>query len=336
MRTTDDQPRQGEAASGVNLRLTGLVGQPSPGRKAAAMSAIQEQTAGVGKVLLAAAEMRAIVGPEPRIEKLADGFAFTEGPIWRRQGDLLFSDIPNSKIMRWAAGQPAETFRHPSGKSNGLTLDHQGRLVACEHETRRVTRTEADGTVTVIAEHCDGKRLNSPNDVVVKSDGSIYFTDPPYGIKPEQQELDFQGVYRLAADGTLTCLTRDFERPNGLAFSPDETLLYIADSSARKHVRVYEVRGDGALGEGRLFAEPRAEAQGAPDGMKVDVAGRLYTTGPGGVWVYAPSGEHLGTILPPEGPANCAFGDADGQTLFMTARTGLYSIRLEVEGIRPR
>jgi gluconolactonase len=300
------------------------------------MSGIQEQAAGAGKVVLAAAEMRAIVGAEPRIEKLAEGFAFTEGPIWRRQGDLLFSDIPNSRIMRWAPGQAVETFRHPSGKSNGLTLDREGRLIACEHETRRVTRTEADGTITVLAERYEGKRLNSPNDVVVKSDGSIYFTDPPYGIKPEEQELDFRGVYRLTPDGGLTCLTKEFDRPNGLAFSPDEKLLYIADSSERKHVRVYEVRADGTLGTGRLFAEPRAEAPGVPDGMKVDVAGRLYTTGPGGVWVYAASGEHLGTILPPEVPANCAFGDADGRTLFMTARTGLYRVRVQVEGIRPR
>lgn len=300
------------------------------------MSAMQEQSAGVGKVVLVGAEMRAIVGAEPRIEKLAEGLGFTEGPIWRRQGDLLFSDIPNSKIMRWAPGQAAETFRHPSGKSNGLTLDHEGRLIACEHETRRVTRTEHDGTVTVLAERYEGRRLNSPNDVVVKSDGSIYFTDPPYGIKPEEQELDFQGVYRLTPDGTLTCLTKEFERPNGLVFSPDEAHLYIADSSARKHVRVHPMRADGTLGEGRLFAEPRGDAPGAPDGMKVDVAGRLFTTGAGGVWIYTPSGEHLGTLLPPEGPANCAFGEADGRTLFMTARTGLYRIRLEVEGIRPR
>jgi gluconolactonase len=269
-----------------------------------------------------------------RIEKLAGGFRFTEGPVWR-DGTLLFSDIPANQIKQWAPDGKLSTFREPSGNSNGLTLDRQGRLIACEHGNRRVSRTEKDGKVVTLAERYDGKRLNSPNDAVVKSDGSIYFTDPPYGIRTEQQELSFQGVYRLTPDGKLNLLVRDFDRPNGLALSPDEKVLYIADSSARMHVRAFDVKSDGTLANGRVFAEMRTGEDGAPDGMKVDREGRLYCTGPGGVWVFAADGKHLGTIKPPEVPANCGWGEADGKTLYMTARTGLYRIRLNAAGLRP-
>lgn len=277
-----------------------------------------------------------IVPDDARIEKLAGGFRFTEGPVWDRTGNrLLFSDIPANQIKQWTPDGKVTTFREPSGNSNGLTFDRQGRLIACEHGNRRVSRTEKNGKVVTLAERYGEKRLNSPNDVVVKSDGSIYFTDPPYGIRPEQQELSFQGVYRLVPGGKLTLLAQDFDRPNGLAFSPDEKVLYIADSSRRMHVRAFDVRADGTLANGRVFAELRSNEEGAPDGMKVDREGNVYCTGPGGVWVFAPNGNHLGTIKPPEVPANCAWGDADGRTLYMTARTGLYRIRLKIPGLRP-
>jgi gluconolactonase len=290
------------------------------------------EPAGSLKVELPA--FRDLVPEGARIEKLADGFRFTEGPVWNSEGFLLFSDIPANQIKKWSPGGGVTTFREPSGNSNGLTYDRQRRLIACEHSTRRVTRTDPDGAITVLAERYDGKRLNSPNDAVVKSDGSIYFTDPPYGIRPEQSELGFYGVYRIAPDGNLTLVVKDFERPNGLALSPDEKRLYIADSQ-RGHIRVFDVQSSGTLTHGRLFAEMKSEADGAPDGMKVDTRGNIYCTGPGGVWVFSPDGKHLGTIQPPEVPANCGWGDPDSKTLYMTARTGLYRIRCSVPGVRP-
>lgn len=267
-------------------------------------------------------------------ERIATGFQFTEGPVWHPDGYLLFSDIPANRIYRWTPGGKLEVFREPSGNSNGLTFDRRGRLIVCEHGNRRVSRTEPDGTVIPLATHYRGKRLNSPNDVVVKSDGSIYFTDPPYGVQPEQRELDFQGVYRLAPDGTLTLLVDDFDRPNGLAFSPDEKILYL-DDTARRHVRAFEVRPDGTLANGRVWAELHSESRGGPDGMTVDLKGNLYVTGPGGTWVFDPTGRHLGTIVTPEQPANCAFGGPDQRTLFITARTSVYRVRIKVPGLLP-
>ncbi len=274
-----------------------------------------------------------IVG-EARAEKVADGFRFTEGPVWVPDGYLLLSDIPANTIYRWSPdGEQAEVFRQPSGHSNGLTLDREGHLVACEHD-RRVSLTESDGTVVTLAERYQGKWLNSPNDIVVKSDGGVYFTDPPYGLpgQSDGKELDFQGVYRIEPDGTLVLLDASFERPNGLAFSPDERVLYI-DDSYRGHIRAFDVEGDGRLANGRVFAElKRPGAAGVPDGMKVDIHGNVFCTGPGGVWVIAPSGEVLGTIEVPEVPANLAWGDEDLKTLYITARTGLYRIRLQTGG----
>lgn len=270
-------------------------------------------------------------------ERIATNLQFTEGPVWHPDGYLLFSDIPANRIYRWEPGKGLTVFREPSGNSNGLTLDREGRLIACEHGNRRVSRTEADGRVVSLAERYQGKRLNSPNDVVVRSDGSIYFTDPPYGVQPEQRELDFQGVYRLAPDGTLTLLVGDFERPNGLCFSPDEKVLYIADT-ARRHVRAFEVLPDGSLGKGRIFADVSTAPPslvGGPDGMKVDEEGNLYVTNTDGVWVISPEGKHLGTIITPERPANCAFGDADRRSLYITARTSVYRVRVKVPGITP-
>jgi gluconolactonase len=270
-----------------------------------------------------------------KVERLATGFNFTEGPVWFYDGEyLLFSDIPKNRILKLASDGRVTTFRQPSGNSNGLTRDREGRLIACEHGNRRVSRTERDGKMTVVAESFQGKKLNSPNDVVVRSDGCIYFTDPPYGIKPEQQEQRIQGVYRLSPDmRELSLLVDDFERPNGLAFSPDEKKLYINDS-ARRHIRVFDVASDGFLNNGRLFSDMNVGAPGAPDGMKVDVRGRVYCTGPRGVWVFDQRGLHLGTVITPEKPANCAWGGIDWRSLYITARTSVYRIRASTPGLK--
>lgn len=278
-----------------------------------------------------------LIPQETPIERIAGGFGFTEGPVWR--GDhLLFSDIPRNRIVRWRElpeGPEVTTFRYPSGNSNGLTLDRQGRLIACEHGNRRVSRTEPDGTVVSLAERYEGRRLNSPNDVVVRSDGGVYFTDPPYGLRnlTEGKELPFQGVYRIEPDGRLTLLVDDFERPNGLAFSPDETVLYI-DDSARRHIRAFDVRPDGTLANGRVFFDMQSPDSGSPDGMKVDVQGNIFCTGPGGTWVITPAGRLLGRIITPEQPANLAWGGPDWSTLFITARTSVYRLRTATTGIR--
>ncbi len=276
-----------------------------------------------------------------QVEKLAGGFAFTEGPVWTREGVLLFSDIPNNVIRKWDPRSGAVSdFRRPSANTNGNTLDAQGRLVCCEHAGRRVSRREANGEYSTLVDRYDGKRLNSPNDVVYKSNGSLYFTDPPYGLPGQDRdpakELPHNGVYRWM-DGRLTLLTTELMRPNGLAFSPDEKTLYVANSDgARKIWMAYPVKADGTLGAGRVFFDVTSSKEdGLPDGMKVDREGHLYCTGPGGVWVFDPHGKHLGTIRPAEVPANCHWGDADGKALYMTARTGLYRIRVSVPGIRP-
>lgn len=268
---------------------------------------------------------------EPK--KLASGFQFTEGPVWHPEGYLLFTDIPANRIIRWLPDGHVETCREPSGHANGLTFDRDGRLIACEHGNRRVSRTEPDGAIVILAAHFQGRRLNSPNDVVVRSDGTVYFTDPPYGIALDERELPFHGVYALAPGGTLTLLTDDFDRPNGLAFSPDERILYVGDT-ARRHVRAFDVRPDGTLSNGRVFAELYSEQPGGPDGMKVDVEGNLYVTAAGGVWLFASSGRHVGLLPVPEPPpANCAFGGSDRRTLFITDRTSLLCVRTRVPGV---
>jgi gluconolactonase len=268
------------------------------------------------------------------VKQLATGFQFTEGPLWDPDGFLIFSDIPANKIMKWTPPDKVDTFRDPSGNSNGMTFDLQGRLIVCEHGNRRVSRTDRDGNVTTVADRYQGKRLNSPNDVVVRSDGSIYFTDPPYGVEDDERELDFQGVYRIALDGTLSLLADDFDRPNGLAFSPDEKVLYIADSSQRRHLRAFDVEPDGSLKNGRVFVAMSGPGRGGPDGMKVDQEGNVFSPGPGGMWVIDKTGTHLGTIPVKEVPANCAFGETDLKTLYMTARRSLYSVRVKVPGVR--
>lgn len=266
------------------------------------------------------------------VEQLATNFKFTEGPVWHPDGYLRFSDIPANRIYRLTPDGELTVFREPSGNSNGLTLDHQGRLIACEHGNRRVSRTAADGQVTALATHFDGKRLNSPNDVVVHSSGAIFFTDPPYGIKPEQQELDFSGVYRLDPDGSLTLLVDDFLRPNGLAFSPDESRLYVDDSHAQ-HVRVFDMTADLTLDNGRVFADLQHEGDGVPDGMKIDQEGNTYVTNALGIWIFNPGGDFLGLLSVPETPANCAWGGPNNQTLFLTARTSVYQVQMRIPGM---
>ncbi len=274
-----------------------------------------------------------ILAPNTQVEKVAAGFEFTEGPVWHPDGFLLFSDIPANTIYKWQPKQETEIFRQPSGNANGNTFDLAGRLITGEHGNRRVSRTEKDGQVVTLADRYQDKQLNSPNDLAVKSDGSIYFTDPPYGIEPEQEELGFYGVYRLAPDGTLTLLVDDFVRPNGIVFSPDETKLYVNDSE-EGHIRVFDIQPDGMLKNGKVFAELESPSEkGAADGMKVDIKGNIYSTAPEGVWVFSPQGNLLGIIKTPEPPANIAWGDDDYQTLYITARTSLYRIRLQIPGV---
>jgi len=276
-------------------------------------------------------KLKSLIEPDDP-EVLATGFQFTEGPVWLPDGKLLFSDIPASRIYCWTPQEGVQVWREPSGNSNGLTLDLQGRLLACEHGNRRVSRTGVDGDIAALAERYGGKRLNSPNDVVVRSDGLIYFTDPPYGIEPHQQEQPVNGVYAIWPDGAIRLLADDFGRPNGLAFSPDELVLYI-DDSERRHVRAFDVHADGTIHNSRLFADMDHPQPGSPDGMKVDSDGHLYVTGATGVWVFEPDGEHLGVLVAPERPANCAWGDADLRSLYITARTSLYRIRTRVPGL---
>jgi gluconolactonase len=270
-------------------------------------------------------------------EIVGEGFGFTEGPVWHRRGFLLFSDIPNNRIHRWRDGETT-VYREPSGRSNGLTFDEQGRLVSCHHDLRCVMRETAHDPLP-IATHFEGKRLNSPNDVVVRSDGRIFFTDPPYGINEERramglepipQELPFQGVFTIAPQGSIALLIDDFDRPNGLALSPDERTLYVADTN-RRHVRAFDVDREGALSGGRVFAEMRED--GRPDGMKVDRDGRLYVSAKT-VQVFAADGQPLGVIDCPQSPANCAWG-GDGSDFYITARTGVYRMRADTAGISP-
>lgn len=266
------------------------------------------------------------------MREAASGFQFTEGPVWHPDGYLLFSDIPADAIYRLAPGEPATPWRTPSGNSNGLTFDRLGRLIACEHGNRRVTRTETDGSVAAVATHYEGKRLNSPNDVVVRSDGSIYFTDPPYGVTPEEKELPYNALFRIAPDGTLHALVCDFDRPNGLAFSPDETILYVNDT-ARRQIRAFDVSPDGSLTNGRIFAQMVSDMVGGPDGMKVDVEGNIYCTGPGALWTYQPDGKLVGTVAGPQRPANLAFGGADLKTIYLTSRTSIFTLRSKIPGL---
>lgn len=265
-------------------------------------------------------------------ERLATGFVFTEGPLWHPDGFYYFVDVRASVLYRLTPGRAPEVVRDKTGGGNGTTFDLEGRLVQCEGDNRRVTRMAADGRLEVLMERFEGKRLNRPNDVVCKSDGSLWFTDPGLRVPLAERELPYAAVYRIAPDGT-TSLVADFEYPNGLAFSPDERRLYVANTRWTQYIHVLELDAAGTVVRRRIFADMSSdETVGVPDGMKVDVEGRVYCTGPGGTWVFAPDGTRLGIIRTPEVPANLAFGGPDLRTLFLTARTSVYTLRVKVPG----
>jgi gluconolactonase len=279
-----------------------------------------------------------VIAPDTKLEVALTGFQFTEGPAWHPyEQKLTFSDIIGNTIYRWHPGEDPVIVRLNSHLANGNTYDREGRLLTCHHGTSCVTRTEADGQRTVLASHYQGRQLNSPNDIVVRHDGSIYFTDPTsgreerYGI-PREPELPFSGVYRLDPEsGELTLLVDDFDRPNGLCFSPGESQLFVNDT-ARFHIRVFDILPDGTLANGRLWAETTGNGIGVPDGMKFDAAGMLYVCGPGGVHIFAPDTTCLGVIMIPEQAANFCWGAPDLCTLYITATTSIYQVRMNHPG----
>ncbi|HEY7038476.1 MAG TPA: SMP-30/gluconolactonase/LRE family protein [Methylomirabilota bacterium] len=275
--------------------------------------------------------LSAIIDATPA-QRLATGFVFTEGPLWHPDGFYYFVDVRASMLYRLTPGGAPEVVREKTGGGNGTTFDLQGRLVLCEGDNRRVTRRGADGRFEVLMDRFEGKRLNRPNDVVCRSDGGIYFTDPGLRVPLAEREVPHAGVYRIAPDGTVG-LVADFEYPNGLAFSPDERRLYVANTRWAQYIHLLELDAGGQMVRRRIFADMSShETDGVPDGMKVDVEGRVYCTGPGGTWVFAPDGTRLGIIRTPEVPANLAFGGPDLRTLFFTARTSVYAMRVKVPG----
>lgn len=283
---------------------------------------------------------RTTVGDDAPLEVLGSGFWFTEGPIWHPvEKHLTFSDIPGNHIRRWSASGGIVSFRNPSNKTNGNTYDRKGRMLSCEHATSRVTRTDLDGKIAVLVTHYKDKTLNSPNDIVVKSDGRIYFTDPTYGRTADfgllrEPELDFRGVYRMDEDGgNLTLLADDFIQPNGLCFSRDERRLFVNDTE-RGHIRVFDVDAEGLVTGGNVLAQLTGPGDGGPDGMKVDRDNNLYCCGPGGLHVLTAAGHSLGVIKTPEALANFTWGDEDMQSIFLTASTSLYRVRTRTPGVR--
>jgi gluconolactonase len=272
------------------------------------------------------------------VERLATGFQFTEGPLWHPGGHWAFVDTRPNLVYTLAPGGTPEVLRRESGRSNGLTFDLQGRLLMCEGYGRRISRMEADGSVSTVADSWQGQRLNRPNDIVCRSDGSVYFTDPRNVAETTAWEIPFNGVFRVPPAGGIEVAVQDLPYPNGLAFSPDERVLYVANTRGPMHVAAFDVGADGRLSNRRTLVEMAAGdggAEGAPDGMKVDVDGRVYCTGPGGIWVMEPDGRHLGTLPVPEAPSNCAFGGPDYQTLFITARTSVYAVSMHTRGAEP-
>jgi gluconolactonase len=288
------------------------------------------------------------------IEVLADGFRWSEGPVWdRAKQRLLFSDVPNNVVHAWSEKDGASVFLKPSGYTgpagqggrepgaNGLAFDARGRLTLCQHGNRQLARLEADGSFKTLADRFEGKRFNSPNDLVLSKDGTIYFTDPPYGLtktfEDPGREIGWNGVYRLATDGKLTVLVKDLKAPNGIGLSPDERTLYVGQSDPeRPVVMAYDLAADGSVANGRVLFDTkplRSLGPGAPDGLKIDADGNIFTTGPGGVLVITAKGEHLGTIVTGVPTANCAFGDADGGTLYITANDKLCRIRTRTKGL---
>jgi gluconolactonase len=305
----------------------------------------------LGQVVRLSPKLDQLIPKDARIEVLGSGFAWSEGPLWIKDGGyLLFSDIPRNSVMKWKQGEGVSLFMKPAGYtgvvdygrepgSNGLTLDPQGRVIFCEHGDRRISRLEKDGGKRTLVDNYQGKRLNSPNDAVYKSNGDLYFTDPPYGLPKNaddpRRELDFFGVYRLSRDGQLTLLTREMTRPNGIAFSPDEKTLYVAQSDpARAIWMAFPVNADGTLGRGRVLHDATSSVKtlpGLPDGLKVDAGGNVFATGPGGVYVFSPDGELLGRIDTGQRTSNCAWGE-DGSVLYMTADSYLCRIRTSTKG----
>ena len=314
---------------------------PPPPEKAAAPPS-------AGTIARVDPALDALVPTTATIEKLADGFQFIEGPLWRPEGALWFSDVTGNVVRQWTPdGKVIEILRPggydkndaPAGSyigPNGMAADKDGAVLLCQHGNRRIARIAKDRQVSTLLDKYNGKRLNSPNDLVYKSDGTLYFTDPPYGLLKQDEdpakEIPFNGIYRFA-NGKVELLSKDLTRPNGIALSPDEKTLYVANSDEKKKIWMrYDVAANGTLQNGRVFFDATAvNEDGLPDGMKVDEKGNVYATGPGGVWIFSPEGKHLGTIKPTETPANCGWGD-DGKSLYMTARTGLYRIKLAVAG----
>lgn len=282
-------------------------------------------------------KMRELLATNSELTRVGTGFQFTEGPIWMASaGHLLFSDMPDDVRRRYIPGEGIVEVMRPSNKGNGMTLDNEGNLIVCEHATSCVVRERLDGTREVLASHFEGKELNSPNDVVVKSDNSVYFTDPTYGRMPgfgveRPVELDFRGVFRIPSGGgepQLVC--SDFKQPNGLCFSRDESILYVNDTE-RNHIRAFRVNRDGSLDGGAIFADSIVgEAVGAVDGMKLDEHGNVYVTGPGGIWIFGSEGNRLGIIKVPENCANLNWAESDWKTLYITASTSLYRLRMGV------
>lgn len=278
-------------------------------------------------------KFRELIADDARLEKVAGGFGFTEGPVWDPRGFLYVSDEEKNRLSRVYPDGRVETVLE-IGDPDGSTLDSQRNLVTTASVLRAIIRVDADGKYRVLADRYDGKRFNSPNDIILGPDGALYFTDPTLDLpKGEKQELPFQGVYRLGGDGSVRLLTGDLVQPNGLAFSPDGKRLYVDDTKKRE-IRVYDVVSNGAVRNGRLFGKEEGSG-GVPDGMRVDVNGNLFVTGPGGIWVWAPDGTHLGTILLPESAANLNWGDADYRTLYITARTSVYRLRTKTRGFIP-
>jgi gluconolactonase len=322
-----------------------------PGRTGAGADAAPKKT--LGTIERKDPRLDALVPKDAVLEILADGFAWTEGPVWDKKAKrVLFSNIPANEVNEWTAAGGIKLFLKPSGYlgtipftgrepgSNGLTFDASGQLVLCQHGERRIARLEKDGSFKALADRYQGKRFNSPNDLVYRANGDLYFTDPAYGLPKTfddpARELSFTGVYRLAKDGTVSLVIQDLKAPNGIAFSPDEKTLYIAQSFPEKAVvMAYDVQADGSVKNGRVFFDMTPwvskDRPGLPDGMKIDRAGNLFVTGPGGLHVITARAEHLGTIATGVPTSNCAFGE-DGSTLFVTANTTLCRIRLTTRG----
>ena len=332
------------ACTAAIVVMIGCSSQPTPAPKAAV-----ETPPAVGSIARLDPAFDALVPADAKLEKLAGGFTFTEGPVWRTSGAVWFSDVVGNVVRQWTpdgkvteiiqkAGYdgngnlPAGGFNGP----NGMTGDKDGAVLLCQHAYRRIVRVGKDMQMTTVVDKFEGKKLNSPNDLVYRSDGALFFTDPPYGLPKQDddptKELKFNGVFLLKG-GKLKAIARDLTRPNGIALSPDEKILYVSNSDEKHRFWMkYDLAADGTVHNGKVFADVSAESEsGVPDGMKVDSQGNIWGTGPGGIWVFTPDGKHLGTVKPPEQPANLAWGD-DGKTLYITAITGFYRLKTSVAG----